>query len=150
MAEKEIIDAMKEMFAEERKHTDSRFAEERKHTDSRFAEERKHTDSRFAEERKYMGNRFAEEQKHMDSRFTEERKSTDAKIETTKDKTVQQIKVLLENGDEKKIKILAEGYKQILDRLPQAEEQREIKSRVTTLEHVVSDHSQRIKKLEKA
>lgn len=82
--------------------------------------------------------------------FVEERKFTDAKIEAAQKETIQQVKVLLENGVEKQIRLLAEGQAQILARLPDSEEQREIKDRVTTLEHVVADHTRQIKKLSKA
>ncbi|MVB11777.1 hypothetical protein CAFE_25020 [Caprobacter fermentans] len=82
--------------------------------------------------------------------FAEERKITDAKIEATQKDTIQQVKALLENGVEKQIRLLAEGHAQILARLPDAEEQGEIKSRVTTLEHVAADHTRQLDELRKA
>lgn len=175
MVEQEIIAAMKQMFAEERKNTDARFdaidarfAEERKRSDDKFAEAQKKSDAKFAEAQKNSDAKFAEAQKKSDAKFAEAQKNSDArfaaerkrsddkfaaleaKIDATQRETIRQIKVLLENGDEKKIRLLAEGQKQILERLPQAEEQRGIKGRVATLERVVANHTQRIQKLEQA
>lgn len=86
----------------------------------------------------------------MKEMLSEERKLTDAKIEAAQKESIQQIKVLIENGVEKQIRILAEGHAQILARLPAAEEQEDIKSRVVTLEHVTAEHTRQIKKLSQA
>lgn len=84
----------------------------------------------------------------------EERKITaaeikDAQQETIKE-TIQQVKVILENGVEKQIKLLAEGHAQILARLPDVQEQEKIKSRVATLEHVTAEHTRQINELKRA
>lgn len=86
----------------------------------------------------------------MKDMFAEERKRTDAKIEASQKETIQQIQVLLENGVKKQIRIIAEGHAQILARLPDAEEQGEIKARVTTLEHVAAEHTRQISELRQA
>lgn len=86
----------------------------------------------------------------MKEMLVEERKYTDAKIESTQKETIQQVKTLLENGVEKQIKILAEGHAQILARLPDAEKQEELESRITTLERVAKDHTKEIKLLQQA
>ena len=84
----------------------------------------------------------------------EERKITaaeikDAQQETIKE-TIQQVKVILENGVEKQIKLLAEGHAQILARLPDVQEQEKIKSRVATLERVTTEHTRQINELNRA
>ena len=84
----------------------------------------------------------------------EERKITaaeikDAQQETIKE-TIQQVKVILENGVEKQIKLLAEGHAQILARLPDVQEQEKIKSRVATLERVTTEHTRQINELKRA
>jgi hypothetical protein len=86
----------------------------------------------------------------MKEMLAEERKYTAAEIEAAQKETIQQVKVLLENGVEKQIRLLAEGHAQILARLPDAEEQGEIKARVTTLEHVTAEHTRQINELRQA
>ena len=54
------------------------------------------------------------------------------------------------NNVEKEIKTLAEGHKTILDRLPIADEQEQLKSRVKVLERVVIDLRSELDELKKA
>ena len=49
------------------------------------------------------------------------------------------VQAIIESDVKKDIKTLAEGHAQILERLPEAEEQAELKSRVRILERVVVD-----------
>lgn len=128
MTDKEILAAMKDMFTEERKLTDAKIEAAQKATDAKIEAAQKVTNTRIEAAQKV----------------------TNARIEAAQKETIQQIKVLLENGVEKQIRIIAEGHAQILARLPDAEEQGEIKARVTTLEHVVADHTQQINELRKA
>lgn len=58
--------------------------------------------------------------------------------------------VLLEQDVAKQINLLAEGHKAILDRLPEADELDGIRSRVRTLEHVVTEHTSEITALKRA
>lgn len=62
----------------------------------------------------------------------------------------ERLEVLLENDLPKQIQTLAEGHKDILDRIPEAEEIDALRSRVRTLERVVTDHTNEIKDLKKA
>lgn len=124
MTNEEMLAAIKEMFAEERKITDAKFESAQKATDAKFEAARKATDAKF--------------------------EAMDAKIEAVQKETIRQIKALLENGVEKQIRLLAEGHAQILARLPEADEQGDIKARVTTLEHVVADHTKQISELQQA
>lgn len=70
--------------------------------------------------------------------------------QTLKKEIVNEVNVLLEAGVEKQIKIIAEGHKDILDRLPEAEEQAQLKSRVRVLERVVIDLRNELEALKKA
>ncbi|QAT49140.1 hypothetical protein EQM14_04765 [Caproiciproducens sp. NJN-50] len=128
MGNEEMLAAIKKMFVEERAITDTKLEAMQKATDSKLESMQADTDSKFEAMQK----------------------ATDAKIEAAQKETIQQIKALLENGVEKQIQLLAEGHAQILARLPDAEEQGEIKARVTTLEHVVSDHTRQINELRQA
>lgn len=56
----------------------------------------------------------------------------------------------IESNIEKEIKTLAEGHKTILDRLPVADEQEQLKSRVKVLERVVIDLRSELDDLKKA
>ena len=81
-------------------------------------------------------------------------KMMDAKLkessQTLKKEIVNEVNVLLESGVEKQIKIIAEGHKDILDRLPEAEEQAQLKSRVRVLERIVVDLRTELDELKKA
>ena len=59
-------------------------------------------------------------------------------------------KAYMESHLEKNINLLAEGHAQILERLPEAEEQAQLKSRVRVLERVVIDLRNEIETLKKA
>lgn len=104
----------------------------------------------LTEERKLTDTKLEAMQRATDAKIEAAQKATDAKIEASQKETVQQIKVLLENGVEKQIKLLAEGHAQLLTRLPDAEEQGEIKARVTTLEHVAAEQTRQISELRQA
>jgi hypothetical protein len=56
----------------------------------------------------------------------------------------------IESNVEKKIQLLAEGHKIILDRLPDVDEQGQLKSRVRVLERVVTDLRVELDDLKKA
>lgn len=135
MGNEEMLAAIKNMFAQERAITDTKLEAMQKATDSKF---------------EAMDKRLDVMQKATDSKFEAMQKATDEKIEAAQKETIQQIKALLENGVEKQIRLLAEGHAQILARLPDAEEQGEIKARVTTLEHVAADHTRQINELRQA
>ena len=60
------------------------------------------------------------------------------------------IMTYIESNVEKEIKTLAEGHKTILDRLPVADEQEQLKSRVKVLERVVIDLRSELDDLKKA
>ena len=135
MTDHEILTAMKEMFTEERKLTDTKIDTLHRDTDARIDAMHKDT---------------AEKLQAADAKIESLRQSTDAKIDAAQKETIQQIKVLLENGVEKQIQLLAEGHAQILARLPEAEEQENLKGRVTTLEHIASEHTKQINELRRA
>lgn len=56
----------------------------------------------------------------------------------------------IESGVMKQVRLLAEGHEQILERLPEAEEIDSLRSRVRTLERIVTEHSQEIGELKRA
>ena len=60
------------------------------------------------------------------------------------------VQAIIESDVKKDIKTLAEGHAQILERLPEAEEQAELKSRVRILERVVVDLRKEVEDLKKA
>jgi hypothetical protein len=60
------------------------------------------------------------------------------------------MKAYIESNVEKQIQLLAEGHKMILDRLPDVEEQEQIKSRVKVLERIVTDLRVEVDELKKA
>ncbi len=51
------------------------------------------------------------------------------------------MKTYIESNVEKKIQLLAEGHSNILEHLPDVDEQAQLKSRVRVLERVVTDHA---------
>lgn len=59
------------------------------------------------------------------------------------------MKILMEHDIPKTLKLLAEGHAGILDRLPQNEQVTEVRTRVSTLEQVVTIHTQEICDLKK-
>lgn len=71
-------------------------------------------------------------------------------IDQSANQSEGRMKTYIESKVEKQVHLLAEGHAQILDRLPDAEEQENIKSRVATLEHVVSKHTEQIHNLQQA
>lgn len=60
------------------------------------------------------------------------------------------MKAYIESNVEKNIQTLAEGHRAILDKLPEAEEQAQLKSRVRVLERVVIDLRKEVEDLKKA
>ncbi len=60
------------------------------------------------------------------------------------------MKAYIESNVEKKIQLLAEGHRIILNRLPDADEQEQLKSRVKVLERVVTDLRVELDELKKA
>ncbi len=56
----------------------------------------------------------------------------------------------IESSVEKKIQLLAEGHETIIDRLPNADEQEQLRSRVRVLERVVVDLRKELDELKKA
>ena len=62
----------------------------------------------------------------------------------------ERVEILLETDVPKQIKTLAEGHRDILDRLPEAEEIDTLRNRVRTLERVVTGHTNEINDLKKA
>ena len=154
MTDKEILAAMKEMFAEERKITDAKLDAAQKATDAKFGAAQKATDAKIDAAQRAIDAKFDAAQRATDAKFDAAQRATTAAIkaaqqETIKE-TIRQIKMLLENGVEKQIKLLAEGHAQILARLPDVQEQEKIKSRVATLEHVTAEHTRQINELKRA
>ena len=153
MTDHEILTTMKEMFTEERKLTDTKIDTLHRDTDARIDAMHKDTTGKLqAANAKIdaMHKDTAEKLQAADAKIESLRQSTDAKIDAAQKETIQQIKVLLENGVEKQIQLLAEGHAQILARLPEAEEQENLKGRVTTLEHIASEHTKQINELRRA
>ena len=60
------------------------------------------------------------------------------------------MKTYIESNVEKKIQLLCEGHEAILDHLPEADEQEQLKSRVKVLERIVTDMRVEIDELKKA
>ena len=153
MTDHEILTTMKEMFTEERKLTDTKIDTLHRDTDARIDAMHKDTTGKLQAANARidaMHKDTAEKLQAADAKIESLRQSTDAKIDAAQKETIQQIKVLLENGVEKQIQLLAEGHAQILARLPEAEEQENLKGRVTTLEHIASEHTKQINELRRA
>ncbi len=71
-------------------------------------------------------------------------------IDTKISQSENRLLAYIESNVEKEIKTLAEGHKTILDRLPIADEQEQLKSRVKVLERVVIDLRSELDELKKA
>ncbi len=63
---------------------------------------------------------------------------------------INRLEILLEHDIPDQIRLLAEGHNMILDRLPEADEIDTLRSRVRTLETVVTKHSADIAEIKKA
>lgn len=63
---------------------------------------------------------------------------------------ISRLKTLLEHDIPKQIQLLAEGHGAILERLPEADEVDVLRSRIRTLETVVTKHSADITEIRKA
>ena len=63
---------------------------------------------------------------------------------------VDRLEVLMEHDIPKQINLLAEGHANILERLPEAEEIDSLRSRVRTLERVITNHTEEINRLKQA
>lgn len=63
---------------------------------------------------------------------------------------IHDVKILMEHDIPTTLKLLAEGHAGILERLPQNEQVAEVRTRVSTLEQVVTIHTQEIYDLKKA
>lgn len=68
----------------------------------------------------------------------------------TIDQRTNRLEVLLEHDIPHDIRLLAEGYEGILDRLPEAEEVDTLRARIRVLEKVVTDHTKAINELRQA
>ena len=130
MTNEEMLAAIKEMFAAERTATDRKIEAAQAATDAKF---------------EAVNAKIESTQKDTVTILREEMQSI---ADVAADKAVQRVQVLLENREDKQIQLLMEGQQEILRRLPVVKEQKEIKERVTTLEHVAKEHSQRLKMLE--
>ncbi len=86
----------------------------------------------------------------MDQKLQDNNVMIKEMIQESKKDTIRQVNVLIENGVEKQIKAIAEGHANILERLPEAEEIDELRSRIRTLERVVTNHTQEINQLKQA
>jgi archaellum component FlaC len=85
----------------------------------------------------------------MDAKLENALQPINERLDAISERT-ERLEVLLENDIPKQIKTLAEGHKGILDRLPEANEIDSLRSRIRTLEKVVTDHTDEINELKKA
>ena len=102
-----------------------------------------HTESAVSESENRM-------KAYMESAVSNSENRMKAHMESTVSQSENRTKAYLEANVEKKIQLLAEGHKIILDRLPDADEQEQLKSRVKVLERIVTDMRVEIDELKKA
>jgi hypothetical protein len=74
----------------------------------------------------------------------------DVKLREQKEEILTEFNAVIEDKVSHEIKVIAEGHKTILDRLPIADEQEQLKSRVKVLERVVIDLRSELDELKKA
>lgn len=86
----------------------------------------------------------------MDQKLQTITQTMDEKLKATKDEIMLDFNTVIENKVSKEIRLIAEQHGDIVARLPDVEEQAEIKSRVRILERVVVDLRTEIDKLKKA
>lgn len=77
-------------------------------------------------------------EKHMDS------------MEKRIDARIDRLEILLEHEIPGQLQLLAEGHQVLVKRLPEEHELGELRSRVSTLEHISADHSEDIRILKQA
>ena len=75
---------------------------------------------------------------------------TESTVESAIVRSENRMKTYIESNVEKKIQLLAEGHNCILERLPDVDEQAQLKSRVRVLERVVTDMRVELDELKKA
>ena len=138
------------MLAEERKRADEKFAEERKHADEKFDEERKRADIKFDEERKRADEKFDEERKRADIKFDEERKRSDEKFERIQQQMHDDMMSVLESDVYPKLQLLAEGHEAILEKLTPANEIESMKADIVVLKEAVRQLSARLNTIQMA
>lgn len=86
----------------------------------------------------------------FDKKLDAQSANFDQKLEQSSKELFEQFCAVIEDKVSHEINVIAEGHRDILKRLPEAEEVHDLKSRVTILERVVKDHTQSIKALSKA
>ena len=144
------IQVIRDLLAEERKHTEAMLAEERKRADEKFAEERKHADEKFDEERKRADIKFDEERKRADEKFAEERKRSDEKFERIQQQMHDDMMSVLESDVYPKLQLLAEGHEAILEKLTPANEIESMKADIVVLKEAVRQLSARLNTIQMA
>lgn len=70
-------------------------------------------------------------------------------IQLSEERTKREIIAYIENGVEKDIKTLAEGHRLLLDRLPADDRVDDLNDRVTTVETVMTHHTQELSDIKK-
>lgn len=82
----------------------------------------------------------------MDARFAEQDAKTDQKIAESENRLF----AYLESKIEPQFKLLAEGQQAILEKMATKERVDGLETRISTVEHIVAQHSKDIKKLKEA
>lgn len=75
---------------------------------------------------------------------------SESRTQSRIDQSEIRMKTYIESNVEKKIQLLCEGHETILNRLPDADEQEQLKSRIKVLERIVTDMRVEIDELKKA
>ena len=124
--------------------------------DQKLVEQEKHMmgrmDQKFSEiNRQFeaIDQRFSEMEKQffkIDQRFSE----IDQKFIVQEKRIINQVNAIIETTVVPDIKKIAEGHRDILQRLPNVEEQAELKSRIKVLERVTMEMGEDIDALKKA
>ena len=144
------IQVIRELLADERRHTEAMLAEERRRSDERFKEEQKRSDERFAEERKHSDERFAEAQKRSDEKFAEAQKRSDEKFVRIQQQIHDDMMSVLESDVYPKLQLLAEGHEAILEKITPKSEIENMKADIVVLKEAVRHLSAKLNALQKA
>ncbi|WP_195983868.1 hypothetical protein [Clostridium sp. D33t1_170424_F3] len=119
---------------------EQRFAEQDRKIEQRFAEQDRKMEERFAEQDRKIEERFTEQDRKIEQRLT----SQDQKIGSLKTEMIEQMNIIIESRVEKQIQLLAEGHRDILEKLPEVDKVRDLEERVSTLETITKMQRQEL------
>ena len=115
-----------------------------------LADERRHTEAMLAEERRRSDERFKEEQKRSDERFAEAQKRSDEKFVRIQQQIHDDMMSVLESDVYPKLQLLAEGHEAILEKITPKSEIENMKADIVVLKEAVRHLSAKLNALQKA